>query len=214
MSTNMHPHAQLSAYLDLALTPGERAAVDLHLSSCVECRARLHELRSTASLIRALPDLAPSRRLVPRVAGVPVWLAPLRTLSTLASGISVFLFLASALLANVNTLASSTSAAAPAAAGAANATTAERGPNAPAASSVAPAGATADTVPKTAASPPPTTQFTTASSVPQDAAARGTAREASRTAGPALGASPWVWLGLALATGALAIALQRRLRST
>lgn len=218
MSTNPHPHAQLSAYLDDALAPSERSAVEGHLVSCADCRARLSELRSTVSLIRALPDLAPSRRLVPRVAGPPAWFAPLRTLSTLASGVSVFLFIASALLANINTLATSTSAAAPAA-GAANATSAERGTSAPSASSAALSGRTGDTAPKTAVSPTPAlpaAQFTTSSSAAQDAAARGdqsTARDASKPAGPPLGPSPWLWLGLAVVTGVLAIALQRRLRS-
>lgn len=219
MSTNPHPHAHLSAYLDDALAPSDRSAVESHLVSCADCRAHLSELRSTASLIRALPDLAPKRRLVPRVAASPAWLAPLRTLSTLASGVSVFLFIASALLANINSLASSTTAAAPAVGGAANATSAERGASAPSASSAALSGRTADTAPKIAVSPTPAlpaAQFTTASSAPQDAAARGdqgTVREASKPAGPPLGPTPWLWLGLAIMTGLLAIALQRRLGS-
>ena len=64
------------------------------------------ELRAAARLIAALPDPRPTRRLVPRISTLPAWLAPLRTLTTLASGVSVFLFLATALLANVGSLAS------------------------------------------------------------------------------------------------------------
>jgi len=79
MSSTPHVRAQLSAYLDAALGPADRDAVEAHLASCTDCRARLAELRGTAALIGALPDLAPSRRLVPRVAPVPVWLAPLST---------------------------------------------------------------------------------------------------------------------------------------
>src|SRR5436190_13353395 len=116
MSTNPHPRAQLSAYLDDALSATERSAVAAHLDVCADCRARLAELRATASLIRALPDLVPSRRLTPRASAQPAWLAPLRTLTTLASGVSAFLFIASALLTNVNQLASTpTSLQAPAA---------------------------------------------------------------------------------------------------
>ena len=88
MSDTVHPREQLSAYLDGALTPAERAAVDTHLGSCADCRARLAELRGVSALLRSLPDPMPSRRLVPRLATVPVWIAPLRTLATLASGIS------------------------------------------------------------------------------------------------------------------------------
>src|SRR6266851_4897429 len=104
MNATEHVRAQLSAYLDGALGDAERTAVEGHLAACPDCRARLGELRATASLIRALPDPVPSRRLVPRVGRPPVWVAPLRTLTTLASGLSVFLFLATALLANVGGL--------------------------------------------------------------------------------------------------------------
>src|SRR5512133_925478 len=106
MSSTPHVRAQLSAYLDAALSAADRGAVEAHLASCADCRARLAELRGTASLIGSLPDPVPTRRLVPRLAPVPVWLAPLRTLTTLASGISVFLFIASALLANIGSLSS------------------------------------------------------------------------------------------------------------
>lgn len=232
MSMNPHPRAQLSAYLDDALSAVERSAVAAHLDTCADCRARLAELRATASLIRALPELSPSRRLVPRVAAVPAWLAPLRTLTTLASGVSAFLFIASALLANVGTLATSTSGAAqpaavpaPAAGGAG--ATRERadsvasppsnafGPAAPLASADA---SKALTQPSAVPSPAQDQQFSSASTPPQDAAQRSVTSD-SQSRGtavaptPQLGPSPWLWLVLAVILGASAIWMQRRLRS-
>ena len=224
MSTTEHPRAELSAYLDDALAPAERSAVASHLATCDDCRVRLAELRSVASLIGALADPLPSRRLVPRVAVAPSWLAPLRTLTTLASGISVFLFIASALLTNVNQLATTTSgqAAAPAAVPApSGATTTERGaagssPNAV----VQPAAPAADTAKSNASSTaaPTGAQFSVAgpTAAPQDAAARADQspqRETLKTTTGLLGLSAWLWLALALILGAIAIALQRRLRS-
>ena len=220
MSTTPHPRAQLSAYLDGALSPVERAAVDAHLASCDECRTRLGELRATARLIASLPSPAPSRRLVPRIAAVPAWLAPLRTLSTLASGVAVFLFIATALLANIGTLATSSS------------TTASQVP------ALAPfGGAAAPPAPSNAAR-------SVAGSAPVPAAAQDTAKlvasaspsaEASRAdiaAAPTVHAAsdpqpvareivgrgtifamPWLWLVIAVLTGVVAIVLQRRLRS-
>ena len=234
MSTDPHPRAQLSAYLDDALSAVERSAVDAHLDTCADCRRRLAELRATASLIRALPDLVPSRRLVPRIATVPVWLAPLRTLTTLASGVSVFLFIASALLANMGQVTSTTAFSAPAAApagGAAastaestNESTAQRSNLGAGAPSVTPAPP-ADSV-KAAPSPGgpqgPASQFNVASTSPQDASTRsGTSANDSAqrdtahasTPAPQLGPSPWLWLALAVGLGAAALALQRRLRS-
>ena len=212
MSSTPHPRAQLSAYLDGALSPAERSAVEAHLGSCDDCRARLAELRGTARLIAALPSPVPSRRLTPRIATVPVWLAPLRTLSTIASGLSVFLFIASALLANIGFLASS------------SATTASQAPL------LAP-GAAAVPAP---ASPSPAAAFrnaTGASAAPaaaQDAAKFAVSPSASVPAAtdvtsssvghevvearPVFG-SPWMWLVVAVLTGALAIVLQRRLRA-
>ena len=208
MNTGPHPRAQLSAYLDGALSPAERAAVDAHLASCDDCRARLGELRATARLIASLPSPVPSRRLVPRIAAAPAWLAPLRTLSTLASGVAVFLFIASALLANIGTLAGSgattTSAsqvpAAAPAAGAANApSTAFR--NAP--GTAAPAAAQDAAKSAVSPSPSPTPELTVFSS----SEGRGEVRY-----GPNLG-SPWLWLVVAILTATLAIFLQRRLRA-
>ena len=227
MSTNLHPRAQLSAYLDDALSAAERTAVGAHLDTCVDCRARLSELRATASLIRSLPDLTPSRRLTPRI-GVPLWIAPLRTLTTLASGVAVFLFIASALLTNMVPVATSTAGAAPQAAapapaaGGAAASSSERSALGAAAPSATPApGAPADSVTKALASPTATpssaAQFNVTTANPQDAFARSDNADRAEThavaPAPQLGPSPWLWLALAVGLGAIAFALQRRLRS-
>jgi hypothetical protein len=196
----------------------------------------LGELRATAALIGSLPDPRTSRRLVPRVAAPPAWLAPLRTLSTLASGVSVFLFIGTALLANMGSLARGTAGALPAAAPAASAASstssegrsasaptatpapvlnqaggATAGPTALALADSAKAAATA-----TASPAPPAAQFSTTSSTPQDAAARSeqtSTREGLNTPTPPLGTNPLLWLVLAIVTGAIAFGLQRRLRS-
>lgn len=224
MSTNPHPRAELSAYLDDALPAAERSAVDSHLTTCGDCRARLAELRSVASLIGALSDPVPSRRLVPRVAAAPSWLAPLRTLTTLASGISVFLFIASALLTSVNQLGTTTSgqAAAPAAVApaAGGATTSERGvagSPTPASNQAQPATSAADSAKSGATAAPTGAGFSvTASGAPQDAVApadQSPQRDNAKSVAGALGPNPLIWLALALILGASAIALQRRLRS-
>ncbi|MDP9280508.1 MAG: zf-HC2 domain-containing protein [Chloroflexota bacterium] len=239
--TQEHPHAELSAYIDGALAPAAQAAVGGHLATCAPCRAHVAQLRGTVAFMRALPDPVPSRRLVPRLATPPAWLAPLRTLMTLASGAAVFLFIASSLVTNINFLASSGAATSaneasrdavaklqvPAAAGA----PATTGVPAPAASPFAAFAVSP------AASPAPTT-----SQVPDTA--RGTAtddpqkRADQSTAGPsgAPGAvaanpqdtgrltssepqrspllNPWLWLTLAVLCAVIAIALQRRLRAS
>ena len=105
----MHPFDDLSAYLDEALSPQARASVQAHLDTCALCRTRLAELRGTARFIAALPMPVPSRSLVPRVS-IPIWVAPLRTLSTFASGAALFLFLASAVLSSLPQLTSAGSA--------------------------------------------------------------------------------------------------------
>ena len=42
----------LSAYLDGELSPQEKAKVDLHLSSCAECRGELESARSASAKFR------------------------------------------------------------------------------------------------------------------------------------------------------------------
>ena len=45
----------LSAWLDGALTPAERARLGVHLPGCPRCRAQLDSLRVTRSLLRSSP---------------------------------------------------------------------------------------------------------------------------------------------------------------
>jgi len=81
-----HEHERLSAYLDDALPPGERAQVAAHLDACGECAARLAELAAVDGAVASLPYQAPQgyfeafparvrARLEPRVATrrLPVW---------------------------------------------------------------------------------------------------------------------------------------------
>lgn len=92
----MHVSADLSAYLDEELAPAERARVSTHLEACGRCAAQLAELRATATLISALPSAQPSRSLVPSVAPRWNWLRPMRSLSAVASGAFLMVFLVSA----------------------------------------------------------------------------------------------------------------------
>jgi hypothetical protein len=230
-----HPHAELSAYIDGALAPAAQAAVEGHVAACAVCRAHVAELRATVALVHALPDPVPSRRLVPRLATVPAWLAPLRTVMTLASGTAVFLFIASSLLSNITFLATG---GAPTSAQEANrdTTTAFRadGPAAaqPASTSASgPTPAPSPNAPALARNPtaPPVAQAGDAAASTDDAAKvleRSAARQsdAPGVAAPQergqLAASepqrsplmnPLLWLSLAFLCGAIAIALQRRL---
>lgn len=224
----MHPFGDLSAYLDGALSAAARASVQAHLDTCAVCRTRLAELRGTARLIAALPMPVPSRSLVPRVS-IPFWIAPLRTLSTFASGAAIFLFLISAV---TSALPIGTQSGAPAAAPAPNAASAPE--NAP-----GPGGAPAATEPPGSfklsgpTSAPTTATDQQRSPARTDAAKEVTGRQgdtaASASNAPADAASrlnhveptaptrpfptPVLWLGLAVAFGALSFILGRRLRS-
>ncbi len=212
MSTLQHPHADLSAYVDRALPAAEQAAVEAHVHGCVACQARVADLRAVAALVRALPDPVPARRLVPRLAP-PRWLAPMRTLASIASGVSAFFFVASVIVANAPTTA--TSAAAPAAQVGRGAA-----PTPPSAFAVAPTSAPAPARENVAsdaakagqaasAAPSATPAAPSASPAGPLDAARATSANEPRSTLP----SPWVWLGLAAITGALAIVLHRRIRS-
>lgn len=229
----MHPFAELSAYLDGALGPEARAGIDAHLDTCAVCRTRLAELRSTARLISSLPMPVPTRSLVPRVS-VPIWLAPLRTLSTIASGAALFLFIASALVSSLGATSQSAGtvpAAAPAPnaagptvdtsrnAGGAGESTSDRTralqPSAtPAPSAVvfgAPSGtsapaASSDYSKFAGSSPSLVVSQQDSGSAPADQAASAPERQRA-------GFSPWIWLALALVFGALSLVLGRRLRA-
>ena len=93
-----HPELLLSAYLDDALSQGEREAVGAHLDGCERCQRQLRDLQTTSRLLGALPQLAPGRSLVPRLERAPVWLRPVRLLGAIGSGLFAFLFIASAVL--------------------------------------------------------------------------------------------------------------------
>ncbi|MBI5247253.1 MAG: zf-HC2 domain-containing protein [Elusimicrobia bacterium] len=57
----MNGHAdgpELSAYLDGALSPEPRARVELHMSSCADCRAELDSLRHMKLALSAAPRKA------------------------------------------------------------------------------------------------------------------------------------------------------------
>lgn len=227
-----HPHAELSAYIDDALAPADRAAVEAHVDACAVCRMHVAQLRATSALVRALPDPIPSRHLVPRL-GVPAWMAPLRTLMTLASGAAVFLFIASSLVTNITFLAggsastaSSRDAGAEAAAPVAaqdtrlTAPTQVPGPSQQTAFAVAPTAspsldgtrgltpsATADAAKRldeSPAAPPAPGEVTTAEG-------RSAATVTQPQPSPLL--NPWLWLGIAILSGVFAIALHRRLHS-
>jgi anti-sigma factor RsiW len=227
----VHPFGDLSAYLDGALSSEARASVQAHLDTCALCRTRLAELRGTARLIAALPAPVPSRSLVPRVS-IPVWLAPLRTFSTFASGAAVFLFIASALIATLPRAQSAGTAAAPApnavsapqasdAGGAAAATAAPQNFNVS-----APSPAPAPNTDKRSAAGSSATPADTAKEVGRgdyagpsattvaDQAATRVNRAFTEPAPFAFLLSPWLWLLLGVAFGALSFFLGRRLRST
>jgi hypothetical protein len=241
-----HPHAELSAYIDGALTPAAQAAVEGHLVTCALCRTHLAQLRATVSLIHALPDPAPSRRLTPRFAGAPAWLAPLRTLMSLATGAAVFLFIASAVLTNITFLAGSGATALSAPEVARNTTanasdsqaaaaTSKGGPPPAGSPDVRLAAPTASPIPDAAwvaagaASPTPSgaafalddRQKRVDQSTPNASGAPGAA-VAPQDAGRLTWAAPqrpqvlnpWLWLVIAIVSGAIAVALHRRLRAS
>jgi anti-sigma factor RsiW len=234
--TQEHPHAELSAYIDGALAPTAEAAVRGHLDTCALCRAHVAELRATVALVQALPDPIPSRRLVPRlVAAPPAWLAPLRTLMTLASGAAVFLFIASSLVTNINFLASSGAATTaneasrdaiakqqvPAAAGAPAATNAPAPTASPnAAFVVGPTSSQAADATRGAATDDPQKRLDQATAGPSGAPGavafnpQDNARLSSAEPQRSPLVNPLLWLTLALISGAIAIILHRRLRSS
>lgn len=226
----MHPFGDLSAYLDGALSSEDRTSVQAHLDTCGLCRTRLAELRGTARLIAALPMPVPSRSLVSRVS-VPVWLAPLRTFSTFASGAAIFLFLASAVLSSFPRAVGTS--AGPAAAPGANTVSAPQASTGAAADSAS--GAPSEfkaTAPRPAPSPASSLERSTQgrSPTPPDASLAVGRQDAAASPSTALAAdgrtqaardepgffvllSPWLWLVLGLLFAALSLILGRRLRS-
>lgn len=226
----MHPFGDLSAYLDEALSSEDRTSVQAHLDTCGLCRTRLAELRGTARLIAALPMPVPSRSLVPRVS-VPIWLAPLRTFSTFASGAAIFLFIASAILTtfprSVGTSAGSAAApapntvSAPQASGGAVADSATSDPAKFQASAPSPAPSPATSqersIQGSSPTPPDASQAGRQDVQPSSStalAADGRAQASRNEPGLFVLLSPWLWLALGLLFAALSFILSRRLRST
>ncbi len=50
-----HPTAELTAYLDGVLAPGERAEIEAHLEACPACQAERDRLASAIGLLSRLP---------------------------------------------------------------------------------------------------------------------------------------------------------------
>jgi hypothetical protein len=229
----VHPFGDLSAYLDGALSSEARAAVQAHLDTCALCRTRLAELRGTARLIAALPMPVPSRSLVPRVS-VPFWLAPLRTFSTFASGAAIFLFLALAVISYFPRAQSASTGAAPAAAAPAASQPGAFGPGGPSGGAQSSPGLSVSFTTSPVVTSDDDRTRALQSATPSDAAKEAAGRQdqsspssnavaadqptrvsyAAPESSPfAILLSPWVWLILAIAFGALSFVVGRRLRS-
>lgn len=218
-----HVSADLSAYLDQELAPAEQARVSAHLEGCGRCAKQLADLRATATLMAALPALQPSRSLVPSLTTTWNWLRPIRSLSTVASGAFVMLFLITAVAQSGSDLGGGPAspfsrsigpaAAQPAAApGAAYAElkVATDGP-VPAAAPVAP---DATVVPQAAQVERERAAQATGGAEDSAARARGTDetfRTNSGLSDPA--PSPLIWLGLSLIAAIVAFTAHWRLRA-
>jgi hypothetical protein len=59
MADSIHKLDQLSAYLDDRLSGAVRQAVESHLASCADCRARMQSLKEQRALLKAVPLLTP-----------------------------------------------------------------------------------------------------------------------------------------------------------
>jgi len=219
-----HPDLDLSAYLDEALSPGERAAVASHLAGCARCRARLADLRATSRLLAALPAPEPRRSLVPQVGRAPVWLRPVRLLGAIGSGLFVFVFLASAVINSGSSLGGGTTEAERLAekgqfGAAVNALASDAAAQkAVTAASAAPAAAPA---PAAQTSPNRDTSRSAVGTLPgaspvgrADAASTTVPAEPRTAVGSQFGPPPLVFLGLALLFAVAAIVAHRRLRRT
>jgi anti-sigma factor RsiW len=220
----VHPFGDLSAYLDGALSSEARATVKAHLDTCALCRTRLAELRGTARLIAALPMPVPSRSLVPRVS-VPLWLAPLRTFSTFASGAAIVVFLALGVISVFPRAQSAGTAAAPAAAqpGAFRAGDPGASPQSSqdlvvSFQSTAPAVTDVRSAARPSATPDAAKEIgrldqssPSSNNVTADQSTRQSAAPAPSPFVILL--SPWLWLAVAIGFGALSFLVGRRLRS-
>ena len=201
---NGHPDGDLSAYADLSLGSEQEAVVTAHLAGCARCARRVDELRAVRRLLAASPAPRPSRSLVPRLARVPAWLRPARSLASVGAGAFLFLFLASAVLNSGSSLGGGTTASERAAA---------RGQLAvPTASAGSVADSSKGTGPSVDA---PAAGQTPQAAVPGDPAGQpravpaGLPQEAARRE---FGPPAWLFAGLALLCAALALGIHRRLR--
>lgn len=240
----MHVDTDLSAYLDGELDPSDRARVEAHLDTCDRCRARLSELRATASLIASLPTVRPSRSLVPRVMERFNWLRPIRSLSAVASGAFLFALLVTAVARGGSGLGggAATTAAGPAGQAAAPlaATAAPERAFGPAQPVPAPLATAALDTAQGAPGAPPGASAGAAFAIgpspqPQKAAEAATARPRVEVSASPAGVTPspdaairltygqeprspltdpFLWLGLAVIAAAVAIGAHRRLRTT
>ena len=223
-----HVRDDLSAYLDGALPPARRSAVDAHLATCPPCRMSLAELRAAARLIAALPAATPSRRLVPALAPRTSWLRPLRSLSAIATGAFLLVFMASATLDTGFRMGGGGSGATsgrliggptPAAAAleAGPRTDTVSGGLAGAAGSPGPRGLADAAAQRSAA---PWTEAPKAVGPPASEQAVRRAQDAAAARPPQaapeplrVGPSPWLWLGLGALSALLAFVAHRRLRA-
>ncbi len=213
---NEHPELQLSAYLDEALSPAERAAVAAHLDGCAVCRRRVADLRVTSRLVAALPALVPTRSLVPRLQRAPVWLRPVRLLGAMGSGLFVFLFLASAVINSGGSLGGGETTAEQLAAkgqfgAAVNALASDAAAQKAAAPSPAPAA------PAAAGQAPQASSRTVASAAPSsvgraDAASTAAPQPTQHDLVGRANIYPQIFLGLAVLCAIAAIVAHRRLR--
>lgn len=215
-----HPDQHLSAYLDDALAPDERAPVHAHLDGCDRCRDRLADLRATSRLLAALPPPVASRPLRPRVQRGWLWLRPVRLLGSFGTGTFLFLFLASYVLNSGSQLGGGTTESERLAAQgkfgpAASALAAE---NAQRAAPPPPARAAAATAPTAPAADGAYSVAATASPGPQAAAATGATTGMAPSVGEldrrTYGPPSTVFLALALLCSIAAFAAHRRLRRT
>ena len=209
-----HPDLHLSAYLDDALAPDERAAVRAHLEGCARCRARFDDLAATSRLIAALPAQVPSRSLLPRVQYGLSWLRPVRLLGSIGTGAFLFLFLASYVVNSGSQLGGGTTGAERLAA------QGRFGPAASAAAAENAEKAATPPSPAAAAAPAAASRSTTSAadtaarsgSGPQVANATGAATSVTEVVGRQFGPSPAFFFALALLCAIVAFVAHRRLR--
>src|SRR5512143_3404943 len=57
----------LSDYLDDALSPAEKKAVDKHLGSCTQCSASLKELQRTVQVLHDLEEITPRQWMTQKI---------------------------------------------------------------------------------------------------------------------------------------------------